>query len=76
MHSTSHLWSDLLWIVLVPPMSAFLWLLLSRGWTASFGTSDDDAVKGWTQSGFWIVLSVSYVIAIGMLLYAYLVQGR
>jgi hypothetical protein len=76
MHTPSTLPSDLLWVLLVPPIITFIWLFFSRGWTGLLGTSDSDAVKGWTTSGFWIVLSLSYAISIAMFLYAYFVKGR
>jgi hypothetical protein len=76
MHSASTVLSDLLWVLLVPPAVTFVWLLFSRGLTGILGTSDNDAVRGWTQSGFWIVLSLSYVVSIAMFLYAYFVKGR
>jgi len=76
MRDTSNLVSDVLWVVLGAPIISFVWLLLSRGWTNLLGTSQDDAVKGWTNSGFWIVLWLSFSVGIAMLLYVYLVKSR
>ena len=68
--------SDLLWVLLVPPIVTFVWLLLSRGWTGLLETSDNDTVKGWTKSGFWIVLSLSYAVCIALFIYAYFLKGQ
>jgi hypothetical protein len=70
-----HLLSDVMWVILVPPIITFAWLLFSRGLTNIFGTSDNKAVQGWTKSGFWIVLILSYVVSIGMFVYAYFIRA-
>lgn len=67
--------SDLIWVLLVPPAVTFGWLILSRGWTNVLGTSDSTVVRGWTRSGFWIVLILSYAVCIGLFVYAYFVRG-
>jgi hypothetical protein len=78
MHGRADLFSvsNLLMFLLVPPITSLVWLLLSRGLTDSEGTSDDDAVKGWTQSGFWIVLCLSYAGALAMFIYAFFVRSQ
>jgi hypothetical protein len=59
-------------ILLGPPAVAVVWLLFSRGLTDSLGTSDDNAVEGWTQSGCWIVLCLCYAVGIAMFVYAHI----
>ena len=71
MKGTSSLSHDLLLFLIIPPAGTFAWLLLSRGWTNALGTSDSEAVKGWTKSGFWIVLISLYAVCLAMLLYKY-----
>ncbi len=44
---------------------------MSGGLASSLGTSDSEAVKGWTRSGFWILLSLLYAISLGGLIYKY-----
>ena len=75
MNTGHELISDLIWVLLVPPAVTFGWLILSRGWTSVLGTSDSTVVRGWTKSGFWIVLILSYVVSIGLFVYAYFLRG-
>ena len=65
------LFHDLLLFMVIPPLGAFAWLLLSRGWTNALGTSDSEVVKGWTNSGFWKVLIALYAVCLAMLVYNY-----
>ena len=71
MKHTSSLLHDLILFVLIPPIGTFAWLLFSRGWTGSLGTSDNTTVKGWTKSGFWIVLALLYIVCFAMMIYKY-----
>ena len=75
MKTGQELISDLMWFVLVPPAGAFCWLLFSRGWTNLLGTTDSTVVRGWTKSGFWIVLIILYAMSIGLFVYAYFMRG-
>jgi hypothetical protein len=74
MHQAWSLPVQLLIILLGPIAVAFVWLLFSRVLTDSLGTSDDDAVQGWTQSGFWMVLCLCYVEGIAMFIYAHFLK--
>jgi hypothetical protein len=62
---------DLLLFVVIPPIGTFAWWICSRGLTNAIGTTDDEAVKGWTASGVWIVLAVLSAICLAMLIYKY-----
>lgn len=75
MRITSHLFSDLLWFLLVPPFGALSWLLLSGGLCRTLGTSDSKAVQGWTKSGFWILLAILYAVDFVGLIYKYFIRG-
>jgi hypothetical protein len=74
LRSGQDLFSDLIWVLLVPLAVTLGWLLLSRGWAGLLGTTNSTAVKGWTKSGFWIVLGLSYAISIGLFVYAYFMR--
>jgi len=71
MKNGSHLLTDMLWFLLVPPAGALAWLLMSGGLVRQLGTEDDPAVRGWTRSGFWIVLAALYAVGFAMLSYKY-----
>jgi hypothetical protein len=71
----SNLPSDLAFCLLTPPIAAFAWWLLSKGWTSSLGTSNDPVVEGWTSDGWKYVLGILYAIAASMLVYAYFIKG-
>ena len=71
LRNTNHLLTDLLWVILVPPIMTFAWLFLSKGWSGLMGTTDSEAVRGWTTSLFWVVLSSLYSIGFVLLVYKY-----
>jgi hypothetical protein len=71
MSENSHILNDLLWVIFVPPIGTLAWLLFSRGWTGILGTTDNETVRGWTTSGFWIVLSLLYAVGFAFLIYKY-----
>ncbi len=48
---------------------------MSGGLATALGTSDSDTVKGWTKSGFWLLLGALYVVCIGMFIYKYFLRG-
>jgi hypothetical protein len=48
---------------------------MSGGLAGSLGTSDSDAVRGWTKSGFWILLSLLYAVGVAFLVYKYFIRG-
>ena len=75
MRNNSHIFTDLLWVLLVPPIGTFAWLLFSRGWTGLLGTTDNETVRGWTKSGFWVVLSILYAVGIAFFIYKYFLMG-
>lgn len=66
---------DLLGILLIPPCITFVWLLLSRGLSGTLGTSDSEAVRGWTKSGFWFLLLFLYAVGFAFLIYKYFIRG-
>ena len=71
MKHTSSLLHDLVLFAVIPPIGTFAWLSFSRGWTGILGTSDNTAVKGWTRSGFWMVLVLLYLVCFAILIYKY-----
>ena len=71
----THLLHDLLGVLLIPPIITFVWLFMSGGLAGSLGTSDSDAVRGWTKSGFWILLSLLYAVGVAFLVYKYFIRG-
>jgi hypothetical protein len=60
--------------LLGPPIMTALWLLFSRGWLGLMGTSESETVRGWTQSGTWIILILLYVIGFSVTAYGYFVR--
>jgi hypothetical protein len=71
LRSNGPIFTDLLWVIFVPPIGTFAWLLFSRGWPGVLGTTDTETVRGWTRSGFWIVLSALYAVGFAFLIYKY-----
>ena len=71
----THLLHDLLGVLLIPPIITFVWLFMSGGLASSLGTSGSDAVRGWTKSGFWILLSLLYAVGVAFLVYKYFIRG-
>jgi len=67
--------SDLIWGLLIPPGITFVWFLMSRGLATALGTSDSSNVKGWTKSGFWLLLAALYVVCLAMFIYKYFIRG-
>ena len=67
--------SDLIWTLLIPPGITFIWLLMSGGLATAFGTSNSESVKGWTKSGFWLLLGALYAVCISMFIYKYFIRG-
>lgn len=63
--------TDIAWVVLVPPMIAASWWILSRGWLRVVGTSGSQRVRHWIHAGFWTVLLLMYAISFGLLAYKY-----
>ena len=67
--------SDVLWVLLVPPIMAFLWYLLARAWTGILGTTGSTRVRTWTNSGVWIVMGALYIVGIAFLVYAHFIRS-
>ncbi len=57
--------------LVAPPLLTGLWWLLSRAWSGLLGTTNSGVVRGWQQSGTWIILVVCYFLMFGMTLYGY-----
>jgi len=66
---------DILGVLLIPPIITVLWLLLSGGLASELGTTESKAVRGWTRSGFWVLLSSLYAVGLAFLFYKYFVRG-
>ena len=66
---------DLFGVLLVPPCITFVWLLMSRGLTDTLGTCDSETVRGWTRSGFWLLLVLMYAVAVAIFIYKYFIRG-
>ena len=74
MSHSSGLPSDVIWLILVPPVMAGMFYLLSRVWTGVLGTAKRPRVLRWTKSGFWIVMGGLYVIGIALFIYAHFIR--
>jgi len=68
------LWQQVLFYILVPPIMACLWYLLSRGWAGMLGTAKRPRVRGWLTGGFWILLGAMYVLVAAILIYAHFIK--
>jgi hypothetical protein len=68
-HGALPLYEQILFDVLIPPAGTAVWWLMSRGWSSAMGTTDSHAVRGWTQSGFWILLCAAYILMFSITIY-------
>ena len=69
--STTPLWEQLAIVFLGPPIMAFAWWLLSRGWgKAVQGGTVSEKTRHRQKLEFWFLLIVMYVISLGMVFYA------
>lgn len=74
-HARGSVQSDAIWVLLVPPIMAFLWYLLARAWTGILGTTSSPRVRTWTSSGVWIVMGTLYVVGIAFFVYAHFIKS-
>jgi hypothetical protein len=70
-HAALPLYQQILYDIIIPPVGAAIWLLMSKGWSGALGTTDSQAVRGWTKSGFWALLVAAYVLMFSITIYAY-----
>jgi hypothetical protein len=62
---------NLLWFILIPPVMACAWWILSRGWAKGIqGPQVSDRTKKREKLGFWVLLILLYIVSFGMLVYA------
>ena len=69
----SPLWQRVLFLLLAPPIMAFLIRLISRGWANAVqgGAVSERTVKR-QRIEFWVVLCFMYVMVLGIFVYGYL----
>lgn len=74
MQNANPVWLKVLIFVLVPPIMACLWYLLSRGWTGALGTTNRPRVRGWLRGGFWILMGAMYVLMGAIFFYKHFIK--
>ncbi|MGB8029578.1 MAG: hypothetical protein WCF30_07920 [Terracidiphilus sp.] len=70
---TTPFWERALILILGPPIMACLWWAMSNGWarTAQAGTISERTQRR-NKVGFWVLLTLMYVMSAGLSLYAWL----
>ncbi len=68
-HAAAPLSEQVMYDIIIPPIGAAIWWLMSRGWTTALSTNDSEAVRGWTKSGFWMLLLAAYVLMFSITIY-------
>jgi hypothetical protein len=59
--------------LLVPPIGACLWWLVSRGWAHSVqGTTISEKTRKRQRFGFWLALALAYIIMTSITVYGLL----
>ena len=57
--------------LLVPPLGAFVWWFMARGWAATVqGGEITERTKQRQKKEFWVILIAAYLIMFGITIYA------
>ena len=63
-------------VLLTPPVITALWWLMSRGFASGVQGGDvTERTKKRQKIEFWVLLTVMYLIAFGMAVYAWFIKG-
>ncbi len=67
------LYEQILYDIFIPPAGTIVCWLMCKGLAIQLGTSNSEVVRGWTRSGFWIVLCAAYTLMFSITIYT---EGR
>jgi hypothetical protein len=74
MTDTYSRFSQVIGILLIPPLLAGVWCLLFWVWTGVLGNTNQPWARRWLASGFWAVMGGLYAIGIGMFVYVHFIR--
>lgn len=59
--------------VIIPPVGAVLWWMMSRGWARSVQRGEiSEQTRRRQKTEFWVILCLAYLLMFGITLYGFL----